>query len=122
MKWSVTLVAELEPGQVTEHPLAQIERVMRLRRRVCVHVLDDSCSTTSRPWTSGRVSSLRFARARPAWDTALRDPWRGGLSITPARTSSPHRLRRMARYKNSDHPFARSATVPRSGSRLSIST
>ena len=26
MRWSVTLVAELEPGQVTEHPLAQIER------------------------------------------------------------------------------------------------
>jgi hypothetical protein len=26
MKWTVTLVAEAEPGQLTEHPLAQIER------------------------------------------------------------------------------------------------
>ena len=26
MKWTVTLVAETEPGHVTEHPLAQVER------------------------------------------------------------------------------------------------
>lgn len=26
MKWTVTLVAETEPGHVTEHPLGQIER------------------------------------------------------------------------------------------------
>ena len=26
MKWTVTLIAEPEPGQLTEHPLTQIER------------------------------------------------------------------------------------------------
>jgi hypothetical protein len=26
MKWTVTLVAETEPGRVTEHPLAHVER------------------------------------------------------------------------------------------------
>src|ERR1700704_284253 len=26
MKWTVTLVAETEPGHVTEHPVAQVER------------------------------------------------------------------------------------------------